>query len=402
MKSAILALSLGSLISMNALASWRISDPQLWVGLNKDVGSITPQASNNNVSIELFDSKLFMVWRSSKDHFASANTVTYVAYSENHGATWTKDLEFSTGADVREGLLKVIGGKLHLYYFEGGTKSTKFDPKHVMHRVRDENGHWSEPVAISGPKEVLWELKENGDKVYKLSYQGPHYRFIPGILNVKFEETTDGETWAPADQAKDNVVYQGGVSEVAIEFDDEGNLWGVGRNEDGDSTGFGAQIFTAKKGHLSEWTSLKNSLKIRYDSPRMFKHHGEIYLLSRRAAKKFDKGLNFLPFNLKRWLYLGLYSLGKIRTALFHLNRETVEFEEVFDLPSAGDNAYPSVVRTGENQFLVANYSSKPIHQDWSWIHGQKSEEGTQIYGFDLEWIPDGLEGAQADYLINR
>jgi hypothetical protein len=312
-----------------------------------------------------------------------------VAYSVDEGRTWKKDLSFGIGADVREGLLKSIAGVLHLYYFEGGSRATAFDPKRVIHRMRLKGGEWSEPVQIAGPKEVVWEIKEYKGRMYKLSYQGPHYRFIPGILEVKFEESSDGSNWAPVDGARDSVVYLGGVSEVAIEFDDDGNLYGVGRNEDGDNSGWGTQIFTAKAGHLSEWSTLKRSLPERYDSPRMFKHHGEIFLVSRKASAPFDRGYRYLPFNVKRWLYLGLYSLGTIRTALFHLNTETLTPELITELPSAGDNAFPSITPTDENSFLLANYSSPLEHSDWSWIKGQKSSEGTQIYGLDLTWKED-------------
>ena len=37
-------------------------------------------------------------------------------------------------------------------------------------------------------------------------------------------------------------VYYGGVSEVAFEFDADGSLWAVTRNEDGDASGFGSHV----------------------------------------------------------------------------------------------------------------------------------------------------------------
>ena len=375
------------LFSLNAQASWKLGEPRVWVSRGVRIDSIVPQASNNNVSIERFAGKLFLAWRSSKDHFASKDTVTYVVHSGDEGKTWKKDLGFSIGADVREALLKSFAGKLHLFYFEAGSEATSFDPKRVVHRVRLGEGVWSEPAAITGPGEVVWDIKEHAGNLYKLSYQGPHYSFSPPTLLVKFEQSLDGFAWTPVDGAKDSVVYRGGVSEVAIEFDEEGNLYGVGRNEDGDTTGFGTQLFTAKASQLSKWTHLKQSLPVRYDSPRMFRHQGRVYLLSRHASRPFDRGMDFLPFNVRRWLYLGLYSLNTIRTALFELNTKTLALERITDLPSAGDNSFPSVVAMEANRFLVANYSSPLVHADWSWIRGQKSDEGTQIYGIDLRWV---------------
>ena len=373
--------------SLSVQASWKLGEPRVWVSRGVKIESIVPLASNNNVSIERFEGKLFLAWRSSKDHFASKDTVTHVVHSSDEGQTWKKELSFSIGADVREALLKSFAGKLHLFYFEAGSDATSFDPKRVVHRVRLSDGVWSEPVAIAGPGEVVWEIKEHGGKLYKLSYQGPHYSFSPPTLLVKFEQSLDGFTWTPVDGAKESVVYRGGVSEVAIEFDEGGNLFGVGRNEDGDATGFGTQLFTAKASQLSKWTHLKLSLPVSYDSPRMFAHQGRVYLLSRHASRPFNREMDFLPFNVKRWLYLGLYSLTTIRTALFELNIKTLALERVLDLPSAGDNAFPSVVAMEENRFLVANYSSPLAHSDWSWIRGQKSDVGTQIYGIDLRWV---------------
>jgi hypothetical protein len=361
-------------------AKWQLGEPRVWVAKGQMVGGIIPKASNNNVSIEMFENRLFMVFRSSKDHFASNETITYVLSSSDMGNTWQKELDFATGADVREGLLKSIGGALHLYYFEGGDSAMRFQPKHVLHRVRAKDGKWSEGVAIAGPEEVVWELKEHQGKIYKTSYNGPHYSFLPADIKVKLEVSEDGHSW------KGSPVYFGGISEVAFEFDDEGHLWGVGRNEDGDTTGFGAQIFHAKAGEHFKWTALTKSLPHRYDSPRMFKHHGEIYLLSRKASHQFDRDWKYVPFNLKRWIYLGLYSLNSMKTALFRLNRKTKNLEWVLDLPSSGDNSFPSVVQLEKNKFLIANYTSPLEHQDWTWIQGQKSEEGTQIYGVELTW----------------
>ncbi len=377
------------LLGGKAYARWALGEPTIWVKGQEKVGGIIPLASNNNVSIESFENKIFMVWRSSKDHFASEHTWTHVVYSRDEGKTWIKDLSFSINVDVREGLLKTIAGKLHLYYFEGGSQAMAFDPKRVVHRIRMGEGKWSEPITLAGPSEVLWDIKEYKGKMYKISYEGPHYSIIPGVLKIKFEVSEDGTNWGPTDGAKNSVVYRGGVSEVSIEFDDEGNLFGVGRNEDGDKSGWGTQIFTARAGNLSKWTALKRSLPNRYDSPRMFKHHGELYLLSRKTSQNFDRGYRYLPFNFKRWLYLGLYSLQTIRSGLFRLDPKRLNIDLVLELPSAGDNAFPSVVQSTPNQFLIANYTSPLEHTDWSWIRGQKSAEGTQIYGIRLTWIPE-------------
>ena len=41
-------------------------------------------------------------------------------------------------------------------------------------------------------------------------------------------------------------MYTGGISEVGWEFDLEGNLWGVGRNEHGDDSRWGSRVFKVR------------------------------------------------------------------------------------------------------------------------------------------------------------
>ena len=42
-------------------------------------------------------------------------------------------------------------------------------------------------------------------------------------------------------------------SQVGWSFDLFGDIWGVGRNEDGDSTGWGSRTFRTFDGDLSDW-----------------------------------------------------------------------------------------------------------------------------------------------------
>jgi len=60
----------------------------------------------------------------------------------------------------------------------------------------------------------------------------------------------------------------------------------------------------------------------------------------------------------------------------------------LMDMPGDGDTAFPSIIRIGPHKYLVANYSSPLNHPDWSWIEGQTSSEGTQIYFIEIEFIP--------------
>jgi hypothetical protein len=64
-----------------------------------------------------------------------------------------------------------------------------------------------------------------------------------------------------------------------------------------------------------------------------------------------------------------------------------MEVEWLMDLPGDGDTAFPSIIRLGPHKFLVANYTSPLDHPDWSWIHGQVSDEGTQMYPSTIQLL---------------
>ncbi len=86
--------------------------------------------------------------------------------------------------------------------------------------------------------------------------------------------------------------------------------------------------------------------------------------------------------------YLAAYSARPKRTALYSIDRTRRKVVHLLDLPSAGDNALPSVHRIGTHEFLVANYTSDPGHADWTWMEGQVHPEGTGIYLTTISFVP--------------
>ena len=59
-----------------------------------------------------------------------------------------------------------------------------------------------------------------------------------GQLFMFFNCSTDGITWQPAGR---EWTYYGGLTELGWYYDLAGNVWGVGRNEDGDDSGWGSR-----------------------------------------------------------------------------------------------------------------------------------------------------------------
>lgn len=149
-------------------------------------------------------------------------------------------------------------------------------PPHRSHRLPGPQG-----LRSAWPGEVPWEIKVFGEgkdaTAYKSSYLGDHYG-TKDVL-VLFEQSRDGLKWEPVPPCtkESAAVYRGGVCEVSFEFTKSGDLVAIGRNEDGDPTGFGTQLFTAKKGSLGSWTQLKvhgsYSHRVGFDSTRRVEHN---------------------------------------------------------------------------------------------------------------------------------
>jgi hypothetical protein len=220
------------------------------------------------------------------------------------------------------------------------------------------------------------------------SYRGDRYRPTTPDVALRFRWSGDGVTWNDT-PAAESTVYRGGVSEAAFEFDANGGLWAVTRNEDGDDSGFGSHLASAPPGRPWEWRFPARSDPARYDSPRLFRHGKELYLIARRDPESdFDRGWTFWPRTLRRLFLLATYSLRPKKTALYHVDTVQRRLVRLYDLPSAGDTAFPAIARLGPHEFLVANYTSPLDMPHAAWIAGQVSPRGTAIYAVMLRFVP--------------
>ncbi len=348
---------------------------------------IRPFVSNNNVAITYFEGRLFVAFRSSETHFASERTRMFIMSSGDDGKTFRREHTIQLGSDVREPLFVAFGGKLRFFFFQAGTSPVTFEPKAIWRTDYVSPGKFTDHVQVSGPEEVPWDVKVRNGRVWMTSYRGNHYQGGDANIDLQFKVSDDGENFVPVDPDRP-VVYRGGVSEAAFELDAEGNLWAVTRNEDGDGSGFGSHLCFAPAAALAQWECSLKSNPARYDSPRMFRHGSELYLLARRdPTSAYDLADPTKPIAERRFLNLVSYSDRTKRTALYKINREARTIEHIFDLPSAGDTSFPSVHRVDAHRFLVANYTS-PLDTDPTWIEAQTSERGTQIYLTTLTFAP--------------
>jgi hypothetical protein len=368
-----------ALASSEGLDPARRSAPGLPPGLAID-------RANNNVDIVFFDGRLFIAWRTAPSHFASREARMIVLSSTDLGQSWRLEHEIALSADVREPRFVAMGGRLLLYFVELGINPLAFEPREVWWIERRGQGDWSDETSAGIAGEVLWSLRRRNGVAYMTSYSGDHYG--PGSVDVHLRRSPDGVRWQHVDPAKP-VVYRGGVSEAAIELDRDGDLWAVTRNEDGDQSGFGSHVCRAQRGALGDWACSAKSDPQRYDSPWLFRHGDEIYLAARRdIGGPFDQGRDDLTFEDKQTTYLREYSLRPKRTALYRVDRDTQRVVHLFDLPSAGDTASPSVRQLSAHRFLLANYSSPLDQPNIDWLSAQVSPRGTGIYLVELTFVP--------------
>ena len=354
-----------------------VSEPRWIVPSDTIPVEIDVQESNNNVDICYFDGRLFMSWRSGPTHFASEDPQMHVMSSSDDGKTWEFEHTIDIGTDLREPRLISYQGKLQLLFFQAGVIMTAFEPQRILRTWRNGFQDWSELETVNPEPEVPWDIKVRNDRLFMTSYAGGHYEEDSDV-EVYFKESTDGLTWEKVN-GKEN-VYTGGVSEVAFEFAADGTLWLVTRNEDGDASGYGSHVCYAPADNITEWVCPAICDPERYDSPEMFRHGDTLYLVARR-----DIGGPYGPDDAN----VIDYSLRPKRTAIYQIDQEQKQVVHIMDIPGAGDTAFPAIWRTGPHSFLMANYTSPLDEPDVTWLEGQSSRRGTQIYLMDINFVAE-------------
>jgi len=339
--------------------------------------------SNNNVTIASFKDKLVIAYRKADSHFASPLARLNVATAspqnlENWEVTW----EHHTGEDdLREMILFEFQGKMFLFFARLEPFKRGFTPRCMQWTCSEDLHVWQKPMDFGRQSEIVWDVKVDEPEVgntlvYKVSYIGNHYG-AGAECSVLFEQSSDGVVWNPV--GKKSEVYVGGISEVSFAFTPAGDLVAVGRNEDGDRTGFGTQVFRASKGDLGTWTALGTSLPQRFDSPRLLCIEGDLLLFARFARESYAATPTWLPFEVQRVLNLLFYSLLPKGAAVYSLRppdqegsfcKQPLSLIRCFE-GSHGDTGFFSVAKPEDSSdWFVANYSSS-CHSHAPWIYGQ-------------------------------
>ncbi len=94
------------------------------------------------------------------------------------------------------------------------------------------------------------------------------------------------------------------------------------------STGFGSHTVFAPAGHLGEWQIFptpERSDPWIYESPRMFTHENDVYLIARRDINgPYDRNHTDLPFSVQKVINLAEYSLRVHTTSLYQIDKTTM------------------------------------------------------------------------------
>lgn len=341
------------------------------------------QANNNLDVIESGDSRYLAV-RTSLVHFASPWTRIVVFRSDDEGTTWSTESVVDRRRDLREPRFLDLEGKLFLYFFEAGVNPLAFEPGRVLAIERTGQGSWSEPVVVSPDDSVVWRTKVIDGVPYMVRYRGGGDSYAAGEAEIRVEllTTDDGYDWRPVDPDRP-VVHTGGAGETDFAFAADGRLWAVMRNEAGERGRFGSLICSAPPDDITNWSCGDDPRK--FDSPLVFSHGGDIWLLARRQVAndgRYDLGASWLPRDGQLLAYQAAYWVTPKRLALWKLDTDRGQVDWVADLPSRGDTAFPGIVWTGPDSLVVHNYSSPPGNDELPWVQGQLGP--TNIYATEI------------------
>lgn len=316
--------------------------------------------SNNNLDIMKYKGRYYVGFRTAPTHFASRKTMTYVMSSKDF-KSWRYECEFWVDADMREPRFVVYKETLFFYFFEGGTRMLKFEPKHIWSSSTQGDGKWTKKVNVGLDGYVPWRFKAHNGKIYLSAYYGVDIYNNKHEAELRLFTSTDGIQFTPI--SKTAQITTKGAEEGEFEFDKEGNLWGTIRLE-----GSGSYVVYANKDSLHVWQRWFS--KHKYDSALMFEHDDEMYVVARRHIKGPATQVE-VPTAAQRRNNLLKYSFRKKYTALYQLDKTNHSLVHLMDFPSTGDTAFPGLARINDQQYYLLNYSSDIHKREKNWVTGQ-------------------------------
>jgi hypothetical protein len=344
---------------------------------------VVSQLAHNNLDVTWFRGRLFFAFRTAPYHFASNKVVMYVVSTADH-QDWVFEAQFDLDTDLREPRFLAIGDRLFLYFAVLGKNLAAFEPQEA--RVSEYLGpaDWSTSEPVLEPGFIPWRTKAIDGLPSLIGYAGGEniYEVDGDPVQVSWLTTGDGRTFVPATEQR--VVLEGGSSETDLVRRDDGTVIAISRNELGDALGWGSKICRAAADAPGAWTCVGDPRK--YDSPLLFRHGAEIYLIARRQVTEtgnYDLLQRDLSPADQTRTYSVEYWVTPKRCALWRVDPDALTVAHVLDLPSSGDTCFAGMVELGAGRFLIYDYTS-PLDGDLdrAWMDAQFGP--TQIHYLTL------------------
>ena len=340
--------------------------------------------ANNTLDVVEHEGALFLALRNAPSHFASDQTRLLVLRSDDDGGQWQLEHTIQLGTDLREPRFLSTTDGLVLHYAILGESSIDFEPGGAERAVRGADGAWSAggPAfagaagGVGGDTFIPWRTRWLGDEAMMIGYTGGgvlyDFESDEGATTVQWLRSTDGQTWAPW-AGDDPIVLTGGTSETDLAIDGAGRVVAVSRNEAGDAEGFGSKVCVASSAAPMDWRCAADLR--RYDSPLVFAHEGEVWLVGRRNLNDQDGAFDLqqpgLTPSQQSLAYSADYWGWPKRCALWRVDADRLVVEHVLDLDSRGDTCFPSVRWLSPHEAEIWSYTSPLDGPDLSWLEGQ-------------------------------
>ncbi|HKY41029.1 MAG TPA: hypothetical protein VJN18_34075 [Polyangiaceae bacterium] len=340
------------------------------------------QTANNNLDVIRHQGRVYLAWRSAPSHFAGSETAIHVASSADE-RQWSFEASFHTGHDLREPRLASLGDRLLLYVSRLGDNPFDFTPDGISVSERTSDGGWSQ-LERTGPKgAIAWRIKQHQGQALMVLYRGGEnlYAFNGEPMTVELWRSSNGRDWRPFSE-QGAVVLRGGGTETDFAIDRSGELFAVVRNEAGDVSGSGSKLCRGSGVTLGAWRCKTDHRK--YDSPLVFEHDGEVYVVGRRNLSgdgRYDVSTDQGPVGIIQ-NELAYITTAK-RCALWRWIKAEERLGFVLDLPSRGDTCFPSRLDSDDpSRVIIYDYSSDIEGPELPWSAGQRRE--TYVYRHEL------------------
>ena len=301
-----------------------------------------------------FKDKFYLTFRSCPDGHMVHPTSSIIILSSTDTKQWKQVHSFHVEKrDTRDPHFLVFKGKLFVYtgtWYSGDTTLNAEDydlNKHLGYAAWSEDGlKWHSPIMLEGTfGHYIWRANTFDGKAYLCGRRKKNFAVGPrgetSIVESAMLESDDGLIW------RTRALFQEvNGDETAFQFEADGSVIGIGRRGRNN-----AQLMRSKP----PYTQWRRKELDRYIGGPLLVRWGGRYVVGGRKNIG-DEG----PKTSMCWL------AGD-------------QLHEFAELPSGGDNSYPSFVEINPNRAVMSWYSSHQKDADGKTI--------TAIYMADLEIV---------------